>query len=212
MFTGLIIALLAVVGAGVVVWGGMTVLAQRTDRQLPGDDRKLLTDGSETQLLERTVRDVRVGDIIQHGGADYLVEGVVEYDEDGHKWRGARLVDGRTVKWLLVGLERGGAVSLRLLAEDPEMHISGYPPEKLIVGGTSFSQEKRGTATARVAGDAGQLPGTDDAGPDSVLRCRWWRYETAGNQALVVEQWGGMYRVLRGEMLRNDDLEMMPGS
>ncbi len=212
MFTGLIIALLAVIGAGAVVWGGMNALAQRSDRQLPSGDRKLLTDGSEPALLERTVRDVRVGDIIQNSGTDYLVEGVVEYDEDGHKWRGARLVDGRNVKWLLVGLERGGAVSLRLLTEDPEMHISGYPPEKLISGGTSFTQAKRGTATAKVAGDAGNLPDTDDAGPDSVLRCRWWRYETAGNKALVIEQWGGMYRVLVGEVLRNDDLEMMPGS
>lgn len=212
MFTGLIIALLAIVGAGAVVWGGMNVLATRSDRQLPDGGRKQLTDGSETALIERSIRDVRVGDIIQHGSDDYLVEGVVEYDEDGHKWRGARLVDGRTVKWLLIGLERGGAISLRLLTEDTELHISGYPPETLICGGTSFSQEKRGTANARVAGDAGTLPGTDGSGPDSVLRCRWWRYETAGNQTLVVEQWGGMYRVLRGEVLRNDDLEMMPGS
>jgi len=212
MFTGLIIALLAVVGAGAVVWGGLNVLAHRTDRQLPDGGRKQLTDGSAQGLLERTIRDVRVGDIIQHGGADYLVEGVVAYDEDGHTWRGARLVDGRNVKWLLIGLERGGAVSLRMLAEDHDTHISGYPPANLIAGGTSFSQEMRGTANATVAGDAGSLPGTNASGTDSVMRCRWWRYETAGNQALVVEQWGGMYRVLRGEMLRSDDLELMPGS
>lgn len=213
MFTGLIIALLAVVGAGVVVWGGVQLLSQRSDRALGAGDRKLLGDGSAgPPQLERTVRDVRVGDIIQHGGADFLVEGVVEYDEDGHKWRGARLVDGRVERWLLVGLERGGAVSLRLLQEDTDVHITGYPSEKIVVGGTTFTQEKRGTATARVVGDAGKLPITPDQSPDSVLRCRWWRYETAGAGALVVEQWGGLYRVLSGEVVKHDDLEMMPGS
>ena len=212
MFTGLIIALFAIVGAGAVVWGGMNALAKRADRQLPDGERKRLGDGSGTPQLERTIRDVRVGDIVQHETSDFLVEGVVEYDEDGHKWRGARLVDGRDERWLLVGLERGGAVSLRLLREAGDIHISGYPPEKLIANGTSFSQEMRGTATAKISGDAGKLPDTDGSGPDSVLRCRWWRYETAGNQALVVEQWGGLYRVLHGETINNSDVELMPGS
>jgi len=212
MFTGLIIALLAVVGAGAVVWGGVHVLSTRSDRALEGGDRKLLGDGSGSEPMERTIKDVRVGDIVQHGTADYLVEGVVEYDEDGHRWRGARLVDGREERWLLVGLERGGAVSLRLLREDPSVDVSGYPPEKLVVNGASFTQQKRGTATAKVTGDAGALPVTEAASPDSVLRCRWWRYETAGSKALVVEQWGGLYRVLSGEVVRHGDLELMPGS
>ncbi|RMH39219.1 MAG: DUF4178 domain-containing protein [Deltaproteobacteria bacterium] len=212
MFTGLIIALLAVVGAGVVVWGGMNVLASRSDRALPDGDTKLLGAGSDTPLLERTVRDVRVGDVIQRDGADWVVEGVVQYDEDGHRWRGARLDDGARERWMLVGLDRGGAATVRWLVEREDVQITGYPPEALAVDGATFRQNTRGTATARVMGDAGSLEPTAPEGPDSVTRCRWWSYSAAGSATLVVEQWGDAYRVLHGERLRPDDIELMPGS
>ncbi len=214
VFTGLVIALLAIVGGAVVVGGGMIALSRRAERALPSgnDDLKLLGDGRAPDLVERGFKDIRVGDVVQYEARDWLVEGVIEYDEDGHRWRGARLVDGSDEGWLLVGLERGGSARLRLMKEDPEVHITGYPPEKLVTRGATFTQETRGTATARVTGDAGDLPGTDEAGPDSVLRCRWWRYETPGQKALVVEQWGGLYRVLSGDILKNIDIELMPGS
>jgi hypothetical protein len=216
MFTGLLIALLAVVGAATLVGGGLALLSRRSSPALPDADRRQLGDGhgdAEARLLERPINAVRINDIIQYQTRDFLVEGVVEYDEDGHKWRAARLVDGKDERWLLIGLERGGAVSLRLVEVDPDIHLSGYPPEQLIVAGQTFRQESRGTATARAHGDAGPLPGAAETTPaESVLRCRWWRYETAGSQVLVVEQWGGLFRALRGEMISAHDLEMMPGS
>jgi hypothetical protein len=30
-----------------------------------------------------------------------------------------------------------------------------------------------------------------------VLRCRWWRYQAAGPDTILVEQWGGDFRTLR---------------
>ena len=214
MFTGLVIALLAIVGGAVVVGGGMIALSKRADRALPGsdDELRLLGDGRTPDLVERGFKDLRVGDVVQYETRDWLVEGVIEYDEDGHRWRGGRLVDGKDEAWLVVGLERGGSARLRLMREDPDVHITGYPPDKLVTHGTTFTQETRGTATAKVTGEAGDFPGADDNAPDSVLRCRWWRYETPGRKALVVEQWGGLYRVLSGDLLKTSDLELMPGS
>ena len=36
-------------------------------------------------LLERTIRDLRVDDVLTIDGADYLCEGMINYDEDGHR-------------------------------------------------------------------------------------------------------------------------------
>lgn len=212
MLTGLVIALLAIVGAATVVGGGMYALQRRADRSLgSGGGPKLLGDGSGgDDLVERGIGDVRVGDIVQYSGRDFLVEGVVHYDEDGHRWRAARMVDGRDERWLIVGLERGGAQTLRFTQIDRELEMSGYPPEQIPVAGATFAQESRGTASARIEGDAGELPRA--ANGESVLRCRWWRYETAGPKALVVEQWGGLYRALRGEKIGPADIELIPGS
>jgi hypothetical protein len=213
MFTGLIIALLAIVGAATVVSGGLVVLARRSERNLTAaGERRRLADGKHTPASERSVAEVRVGDIVQREGRDFLVEGVAEYDEDGHRWRAARLVDGRDEAWLVVGLERGGSASLRWLVEDSAIDLAGYPPDQLTVGGIAFSQRGRGTAAVRIAGDTGALSAAKRESDDSVVRCRWWRYEAAGTAALVVEQWGTLFRSLRGTSLRADDVELIPGS
>jgi hypothetical protein len=212
MFTALLIAILVVAGAATVVGGGL-ILSSRRQRALAGSDHKLLTDGgSGDPQLERTLRDLRVGDIVQHSGIDFLVEGVIAYDEDGHRWVSGRLVDGDDVRWLIVGMERVGEGGMKLVVEDSSIQMSGYPPESLTSGGTRFSLEKRGTATAKLDGDAGGLGGADKLAPESVLRCRWWRYGSAGDSCLIVEQWGGDYRALTGSRISNSDLEMMPGS
>jgi len=63
-----------------------------------------------------------------------------------------------------------------------------------------------------VVGDAGVVPGSKDLAPESVLRCRWWRYQAAGPDCLLVEQWGGDFRVLRGVTVPDADIDLMPGS
>jgi hypothetical protein len=63
-----------------------------------------------------------------------------------------------------------------------------------------------------MSGDAGVLPGIRELSPESVSRCRWWRYEAAGRDCLVVEQWSGAFRALRGATLDAADLELIPGS
>lgn len=213
VFTALIIAILVVAGAATVVGGGLVLASQRR-KQLAdgGSGQKALPAGSGDRLLERTVRDLRVGDVVQYGGADFVVEGVVEYDEAGHRWVAGRLVDVDKECWLMVGLERSTSGSMRLLDADPSVEMSGYPPELLVVGSTRYKFEKRGTATAKLTGDVGSLAGNHQLAEGSVARCRWWQYESASADALVVEQWGDDYRVLRGRVVSDAELDMMPGS
>jgi hypothetical protein len=213
MFTALLIAILIIAGAATVVGGGLLWSAQRR-RSLErgaGSPRQI-GSGDGPRLLERTVRDMRPGDVVQQGGRDWVVEGVLQYDEDGHRWVTGRLIDVQDVRWMVVGMDRVGSTSVRVMQSDDSVDLGGYPPEALEAGGKRYQLERRGTATVKVTGDTGAVPGGKDLAPESVLRCRWWRYQAAGPDCLLVEQWGGDFRVLRGVAVPDDDVDLMPGS
>jgi hypothetical protein len=193
----MLIAVLAMLG------GGFLAFRRQTRPALPGGQ-------ASAGLLERTVVDVRTNDVVQHDGRDYLVEGVVKYDEDGHTWSAARMVDGGHEHWLLVGLERGAALTVRMLARADKLELSGYPPETLEVGGTSYKLSSRGTATATFSGDLAGMPSAGQG--DAAQRCRWWKYQAAGEKVLLVEQWGETYRALAGETVRPDAVELLGAS
>lgn len=210
VFTALIIAALIIAGAGAAV-GGSMALASRKRHALPGSGGpKLLGDGGAGELVERGINEMRVHDIVMYDGRDFLIEGVILYDEAGHRWTMGRLVDGNDTFWLLVGLERTGGSSKRLLTPTTEVELNGYPPERVVVGDTSYSFDKRGTATTSLTGNTGSLAGTLASG--GAHRCRWWNYQAAGGKALVIEQWGDDYRVLVGKKVADTEIELMPAS
>lgn len=207
MITGLLLAILILVS---VIGGGM-VLAQRR-RELPGGPARLALpkgNGDPDKLLNRTVTDLRPGDVLTMDGSDFIVDGVISYDEEGHRWSAGKVSDGGDARWLVVGLERGGSLTARLLDEVTDMEISGMPPELLVTAETRYTLARRGTATAQISGQVGmRLRG--EAG--TVERCRWWLYETPGADTLLVEQWGDTFRVLRGQKLNPDLIDLLPGS
>ncbi len=212
MFTALIIAALILAGAATAVGGGLVIAARKRNALGSGPEPKLLGSGSATDLLERGFGDLRVGDVVMHDGIDFIVEGVIRYDEAGHHWSMARIVDGAKWKWLLVGLERSGGASKRILVPTEDVELAGYPPEMIMLGEERFNFDKRGTATTALEGDTGTLGGTSLQGSGAAHRCRWWNYSAAGPNALLVEQWGDDYRVLVGAKVSDSDIEMMPGS
>lgn len=206
MFTALLIAALVGIVGGAAYLG---VRNARGGRLESGPETRQLTAGGD-KLLVRTVLDLRVGDVVCHGGKEFLVEGAIHYDEAGHRWLAGRLVDVDAERWLLVGMERAGTDTVRM-ADIAGIEVSGYPPETMVVDGTRYNLEKRGTATAKATGQTDVI-GSGNLSTDSVHRCRWWRYEGAGGKCLVIEQWGDAFRTLRGETIRISDLEMLPGS
>jgi len=205
----ILLVLLTVIGGAAVIG----IAASERRKALPGSGAPRALPAAGDNLLERTVRDVRVDDVLTIDGKDFLVEGMINYDEDGHRWTAARVVDGSEVKWLVVGIERTGAGSLRLLAQDEATQISGYPPEVLVIGEVRFALDKRGAATCALHGELGPLGALKKGRPDGhVERARWWLYSAPGDDTLLLEQWGADYRVLRGKKVGDGTLELIPGS
>ena len=207
MLTGLIIGLLVVAAGAVGI--GVVSKSRKNAGLLGGGDTKLLRGASE----ERGVHEMRVGDVIQYSTQDFLVEGVINYDDDGHRWVTGRLVDGKDERWLMSGMDRVGSGSLRLVAPEKEVQINEFPPEVIHAGGLRFNHERRGNASAKFSGDLGSLPGIRGKLLDNTVeRCRYWLYRSTGDEILIVEQWGNEYRVLRGENMSPDTISLLPGS
>jgi hypothetical protein len=206
----ILLVVLTVLGSAAAV--GYAVSSRRRELAA-GPSTRALPSGDVDKLIERGLRDLRVGDVLTIDGKDYLAEGIIEYDEDGHRWLGGRVVDGSDVRWLVVGIERAGTAPTRLMAIDPSVEMSGYPPEAIVAGETRFTLDKRGTATCKLTGDVGGLGSLKaDRPPGHVERCRWWLYGAPGDDTLIVEQWGADYRVLRGKKTDEGTMDLIPGS
>jgi hypothetical protein len=206
----ILLVLLTVIGGAAAIG----IAAGERRKSLASGDRPALPAGSAIgdKLIERGVSDARVDDVLTIDGRDFLVEGLINYDEDGHRWLGARVVDGSDVKWLVVGIERAGG-AMRLLAQDDATQIAGYPPEVLVIGEIRYALDKRGAATCALHGDVGSLGALKKDRPEGhVERARWWLYTAPGEDTLLLEQWGSDYRVLRGKKVGEGTIELMPGS
>jgi hypothetical protein len=205
----ILLVLLTVIGGAAAV--GIAVNERRKALAGGGTARALPAAGDK--LIERSVGDLRVDDVLTIDSRDFLVEGLINYDEDGHRWIGARVVDGSDVRWLIVGIERAGAGSMRLLAQDDATQIAGYPPEVLVIGEVRYALDKRGAATCSLHGDVGSLGALKKDRPDGhVERARWWLYSAPGDDTVLLEQWGSDYRVLRGKTIGEGTIELIPGS
>ncbi|MBI4510215.1 MAG: DUF4178 domain-containing protein [Deltaproteobacteria bacterium] len=204
MLTWLVLAVLVTL-SGVLMAYRVGKRHGQATHALPGSQQ------ATAPRLDRTISDVLVDDIVQHRGNDWLVEGVIKYEEDGHSWRSARVVDGKEERWFLVGLDRGQGLNVRLLSATSEVGVTGYPPETIHHGGLSYRMARRGMATAQLAGNLGSFP-VQGLSAGSATRCRWWRYQATEGQCLLVEQWGDTYRTLVGIPVEHQDLEMLTGS
>jgi Domain of unknown function (DUF4178) len=205
----ILLVLLTVVGGVAAV--GIAMKNQR--KQIGGGSNQKMLPSVGDKLLERTISDLRVDDVLTMDGRDFICEGLISYDEDGHRWKGSRVVDGTDVQWLVIGLERAASTSTRLLKQDDSTPITGYPPEAMVIGETRYVLDKRGAATCSLFGDIGGLGALKKGRPEGhVERCRWWLYSAPGDDTLLVEQWGSDYRVLRGKKIVDGTIELIPGS
>lgn len=136
-------------------------------------------------LPERTLFDLRVGDIVQIEGRDWVVEDRLLYEQAAVQWLEYLLRDGADMGWLCVEeddwlevswLEPAPAELVRVLqsAADPL-------PDTISWDGIAYELRERGRA--RLSAVARTLN-------RRVGRCRYGDYEGADQRRLSVELWG----------------------
>lgn len=206
----ILLAVLAALAAGSAV---QMARADRKRRVLASNEQpKSLPSGAtpRTDVPERGPGELRIGDILQYEARDYLCEGIVLFDEDGHRWRMARVEDSPDSLWVIGGFDRARGTTL-VLREDPSIQPGAYPSDSLLVGSDVYALARRGVASCQLTGDLAGLANTQGRPSGHAERCRFWFY-TRGDNAVMVEQWGSSVRCLRGSHLRDGDADLLPGS
>ena len=145
------------------------------------------------------VRALKVGDVVNYEGGDYIVEGTLRFDQGGFRWDEHRLVDGPKSLWLSVeddeGLEIVVWQRLRGAALEPG-------PGTLEHGGVTYELDERGHADFTSEGTTG-APGGGKA--DFVDYAN-------GDERLAFEHYGkdGGWEISAGRVISEHTLDIYP--
>ncbi|MFN5463739.1 MAG: DUF4178 domain-containing protein [Cyanobacteriota bacterium] len=169
---------------------GAVLLAQRRRRRR----------ATAPPLLERTLFDLRVGDIVQLEGRDWVVEDQLRYEEKGAQWLEYLLRDGSDARWLCVEEDDWLEVSW-LDPAPPELVRQildvGHPrPKTLSWEGITYDLRHRGRAS---------LTSSARTLNRRVGWCHYGDYEGPEGRVLSLESWG------QGEATNLEDIEVSLG-
>lgn len=171
---------------------------------------KARKDESEAQAAERkrlappadrSPTTIQVGDVVQHLGSDFLVEGVVTLSEDGRGARLYRLFDDGGERFLYA---KQGTPDPMLLAptEVASDFAAPTPPEMLVHAGASYRQTARVQASAIRVGQLGARKHAD--------RVRVFEYAGPGPSRLLLVDWGERVEAFAGERILAHAIEILP--
>jgi hypothetical protein len=149
--------------------------------------------------VERTPMTIQVGDVVQHLGADYLVEGALTLSDEGRVARLYRLFDEGGERYLYA---KQGSEEALLLAAVPHLALEGAPPESLTHAQQLFRQTARAQAKVARAGSIGDAKLAERAG---VLE-----YTGPGPERLLLLEWNERVDAFSGERVPPSSLEILP--
>lgn len=148
-----------------------------------------------------TLTNLRINDIVSYFGTDYLVEGRLNFWEDGYTWTTYMLVDGDEVKWLAV--EEDDMLEVSLWEEVEDLHLREPLPETIDYRGLHFRMTERGQARVNQQGRTKNKSG---------LNVDYYEYEAQGDDAMLsVEKWASSIEVSIGHEIRPSVLDILPG-
>jgi Domain of unknown function (DUF4178) len=146
---------------------------------------------------DRTLGTLQPGDVVQHLGTDWLVDGVLTFAEDGRGARLYRLADGAAQRFLFTA---PGDADPLLLAARP-LPVDGVP-ESLLVDGYTYVLKARLAAAVLRAG-AGFERRTGERVAAVVY--------TAGAARVFLLHWTDRCDCFIGERVGANLLELLPG-
>jgi len=157
---------------------------------------------NKPRVQKRTLKNLRVGDIVSYDLVDYTVVGLIKYEDSGYKWIAYQLEGEGERIWLAV--EQDDTLEISIY-RPVKLDIGKRPPNRINYDNKTFYLDEAGTATITgVEGEAGARPGQ---------QIKYWQYEDEEEDfALSVELWGGDLDVSYGYYIHERELSIMAGS
>ena len=147
---------------------------------------------------------IQIRDVLSFSGRDYLVEGTVAYLLAGKRSVMARAVDGETTVWVEFPDEKASPPTDRLLVlhEVRDLDLAMPPPESIDYHQLSYVQRLAARAVIEI----------DGVVPDRTTGAlQVWRYRTAGDRYLQIEEGNGRVSMMAGESVPRGMIDHLPG-
>lgn len=144
-------------------------------------------------------RKLKPGDVVNHDGRDWIVEGTLRLEQGGFRWAEHRLVDAGETLWLSVEDDEG----LEIAVWDRRKGTGLEPgPQTMEVDGVTYTFDERGKANFTSEGVTGMAPGG---------RLEYADYE-AGPKRLAFERGEGeeSWEVSVGEVVGEAMIDIYP--
>lgn len=188
------LGLLWVLVIGVLLVGFLVVAARSVPARMKGADPDAIPG------LRRTVFTLKLGDIVQFDSCDWVVEGVLVYDEAGFQWLEYLLQDQAEIRWLSV--EEDDRIQVLWMAPYSGLDVSRLGAKQLEVGGDRYQLEASGTA---------QMTRRGNTLNRQAEICCYYDYVAEGGKHLTLEDWEGDVEVTLGQAIQPRDLNLLPG-
>ena len=177
---------------------------------------------------EKNLFNLDIGDVVQHQGVDWFIEGKLIYNTGSYNWFEYLLRDDDNILWLSVEEDDYVEVALLTEADLPaieslfveeqqkllrQSQTGGWSSENLakidraklktiVDRQVSYQLSDYGTATINRLGNTLNREGQ---------RCRYFDYKSTGNGRLSVEIWNGEIEVTIGNKINPRSLNFLPG-
>lgn len=187
-----------------LVWLGIIVMVAAGVYLLVLQQRGELSGGSKQKQLpslKRNIFNLQIGDIVQHMGIDWVVEGKLTYRVGEYSWFEYMLQDNNQIRWLSV--DEDDTVEVALLETTNQLDVSQSPPSQLTFADENYKCVDSGVASMTREG--------------TVLRrtaqtCKYFDYEGYnGDKVLSIEIWDGEIEVTVGYRINPRCLTILPG-
>ncbi|MEO1373836.1 MAG: DUF4178 domain-containing protein [Cyanobacteria bacterium J06635_10] len=186
--------LLIWLGVIVIVAGGAYLLVLQQRGALSGSKSK------ELPSLKRNVFNLQIGDIVQHMGIDWVVEGILTYAVGEYTWFEYMLQDDNEIRWLSV--DEDDIVEVALLEATNQLDVSQSPPQKLSFADENYKCVDSGVANMTRVGTVQRR---------TASRCQYFDYKGPSDKVLSIEVWDGETEVTVGYRINPRSLTILPG-
>ncbi len=145
------------------------------------------------------VRALKVGDVVNYEGGDFIVEGTLRFDQGGFRWQEHRLVDGPKSLWLSVEDDEGLEIVVWERLKGAALEPGAGTLEH---AGVTYELDERGRANFTSEGTTG-APGGGTA--------QFADYES-GDRRLSFERYGddGGWEISAGRVISEHALDIYP--